>query len=45
MREKRFEYYDEDFYDNGELMSDMEVLDILNVTDFIRNDILFLSDS
>ena len=42
MREKRFEYYDEDFYDNGELMSDMEVLDILNVTDFIRNDILFL---
>lgn len=44
MSEKRFEFYDGDFYDSGELMSDEDVLEILNTTDFIFEDILLLMD-
>lgn len=42
--EKRFEFYDGDFYDSGELMGDQDVLEILNTTDFIFEDILLLID-
>lgn len=44
MSEKRFEFYDEDFYDSGELMTNEDVLEILNTTDFIFEDILLLMD-
>lgn len=44
MSEKRFEFYDGDFYDHGELMGDEDVLEILNTTDFIFTDILLLMD-
>lgn len=42
MSEKRFDFYDGDFYDSGELMGDEDVLEILNTTDFIFEDILLL---
>ena len=44
MSEKRFALHDGDFYDGGELMSDDDVLEILNTTDFIFEDILLLMD-
>ena len=44
MSEKRFAFYDGDFYDSGELMGDQDVLEILNTTDFIFEDILLLMD-
>lgn len=44
MSEKRFAFYDEDFYDSGELMTNEDVLEILNTTDFIFEDILLLMD-
>ena len=44
MSEKRFEFYAGDFYDSGELMGDEDVLEILNTTDFIFEDILLLMD-
>lgn len=42
MSEKRFTFYDGDFYDSGELMGDKDVLEILNTTGFIFEDILLL---
>ena len=42
MSEKRFAFHDGDFYDSGELMGDEDVLEILNTTDFIFEDILLL---
>ena len=44
MSEKRFDFYDGDFYDSGELMGDQDVLEILNTTDCIFEDILLLMD-
>lgn len=44
MSEKRFALHDGDFYDSGELMGDEDVLEILNTTDFIFEDILLLMD-
>ena len=44
MSEKRFKFYNGDFYDSGELMGDEDVLEILNTTDFIFEDILLLMD-
>lgn len=44
MSEKRFAFYDGDFYDSGELMDNQDVLEILNTTDFIFEDILLLMD-
>ena len=42
MSKKRFAPHDGDFYDSGELMGDEDVLEILNTTDFIFEDILLL---
>ena len=44
MSKKRFALHDGDFYDSGELMGDEDVLEILNITDFIFEDILLLMD-
>ena len=44
MSEKRFALHDGDFYDSGVLMGDEDVLEILNTTDFIFEDILLLMD-
>lgn len=44
MSKKRFALHDGYFYDSGELMGDEDVLEILNTTDFIFEDILLLMD-